>query len=153
MNEIISIKNKEFTSKAIVGDNTLSLVNSLPVDDESKETLVNEALSILNHCVFPHEDDTITNIAVGYVQSGKTMSFTTLSALAADNNFKIIVYLTGTKTNLLDQTIRRLKKDLNIQNFNSIYQLFDEGVDIDNYHEFMRVKNFMKRDLKKVIAI
>lgn len=146
MNEIISIKNKEFTSKAIVGDNTLSLVNSLPVDDESKETLVNELLSILNHCVFPHEDDTITNIAVGYVQSGKTMSFTTLSALAADNNFKIIVYLTGTKTNLLDQTIRRLKKDLNIQNFNSIYQLFDEGVDIDNYHEFMRVKNFMKRD-------
>lgn len=147
MNEIISVNNvAEKSHKAVIGENTQSLVSSLSIDDNSKETLVDEALSILNHCVFPNENNSITNIAVGYVQSGKTMSFTTLTALAADNKFKIIIYLTGTKTNLLGQTVRRLKKDLNIQNFSSVYQLFEEGIDIEKYHELMRVKNFLKRD-------
>lgn len=148
MNEIISIiKSDSPTShKVIIGDNTLSLVNSLKIDEQSKGTLIDEAINILRHCISPNVNDSITNIAVGYVQSGKTMSFTTLSALAADNNYKIIIYFTGTKTNLLGQTVRRLKMDLKTQSFDSHYQIFDEAVDVNNFPEINRVKNFIKRD-------
>ena len=40
------------------------------------------------------------------------MSFTGLTALALDNGYRLIIYLAGTKNNLLDQTSKRLKKDL-----------------------------------------
>lgn len=40
------------------------------------------------------------------------MSFTALSALAKDNGYRLIVYLAGTKTNLVEQTTARLTKDL-----------------------------------------
>ena len=148
MNEIINIIHDEssHSHQVTIGENTLSLVNSLQIDENSKETLIDEAVDILKHCIFPNENDSITNIAVGYIQSGKTMSFTTLTALAADNKFKIIVYLTGTKTNLLGQTVRRLKKDLNIQSADSHYQIFDEGVNVNNYPELIRVRNFIKHD-------
>jgi len=42
----------------------------------------------------------------------KTMSFTGLTALAKDNGYRMIIYLAGTKNNLLDQTSKRLRKDL-----------------------------------------
>lgn len=96
-----------------IGDKTRQLVDTLNVDDESKQNLIAEAQDILSHCIFPGTNDCITNIAVGYVQSGKTMSFTVLTALAADNGFRAVIYLTGTKTNLQDQTYKRLVKDIN----------------------------------------
>lgn len=40
------------------------------------------------------------------------MSFTALSALAKDNGYRLIVYLAGTKKNLVEQTTDRLRKDL-----------------------------------------
>ena len=40
------------------------------------------------------------------------MSFTALTALALDNGYRVIVFLAGTKNNLLDQTSKRLRKDL-----------------------------------------
>lgn len=51
------------------------------------------------------------------MQSGKTLSFTILSALAVDNGFAMIIYLAGSKNNLLAQTQQRLKEAL--QNLNS----------------------------------
>jgi hypothetical protein len=73
-----------------------------------------ETCDILSHCN-PHDAtdcQETTHLVVGYVQSGKTMSFTALTALALDNKYRIIVYLAGTKNNLLEQTSKRLKKDL-----------------------------------------
>lgn len=73
-----------------------------------------ETFHILSHCN-PHdavEKPETTHLVVGYVQSGKTMSFTGLTALALDNGYRMVVYLAGTKTNLLDQTSQRLEKDL-----------------------------------------
>ena len=40
------------------------------------------------------------------------MSFTGLTALAKDNGYRVVIYLAGTKNNLLDQTSKRLRKDL-----------------------------------------
>lgn len=51
-------------------------------------------------------------LVVGEVQSGKTMSFTGLIALAHENGFPLVVVLAGTKDQLLLQTSDRLKKDL-----------------------------------------
>jgi hypothetical protein len=55
-----------------------------------------------------------SHLIVGEVQSGKTMSFTGVASLARDNGFSLIVVIGGTKNNLLDQTVARLKKDLHI---------------------------------------
>ncbi len=77
-------------------------------------TFREETADILSHCN-PHDAVTnreTTHLVVGYVQSGKTMSFTGLTALALDNHYRILVYLAGTKNNLLEQTTKRLRKDL-----------------------------------------
>lgn len=78
------------------------------------QNLKTETISILENCVNPKQDkiQNTTNLVVGYVQSGKTMSFTTLSAIASDNGFRVIIYFAGNKNNLLDQTEKRLRKDL-----------------------------------------
>lgn len=73
-----------------------------------------ETADIMAHCN-PHDGvdkPETTHLVVGYVQSGKTMSFTALTALAKDNHYKMIIYLAGSKNNLLDQTQKRLRKDL-----------------------------------------
>lgn len=73
-----------------------------------------ETFDVLAHCN-PHDapkNPETTHLVVGYVQSGKTMSFTGLTALAKDNGYRIVIYLAGTKNNLLDQTSKRLRKDL-----------------------------------------
>ncbi len=69
---------------------------------------------ILNHCN-PHDAVTnpeTTHLVVGYVQSGKTMSFTGVLAMARDNGYRVAVILTGVTTNLQGQTSDRLEKDL-----------------------------------------
>lgn len=97
-------------------------VDSLRASDSKPNGLTHEALAIfrsettdiLSHCN-PHDAVTnpeTTHLVVGYVQSGKTMSFTGLTALAKDNGYRVVVYLAGTKNNLLYQTSKRLKKDL-----------------------------------------
>lgn len=55
-----------------------------------------------------------TQIVVGEVQSGKTSSFTALSALARDGNCPIVIVIAGTKSNLVTQTRDRLIEDLRI---------------------------------------
>lgn len=98
-----------------VGERTISFMQSqTKLDETDKEIVIEEAMKILNHCVPSGHNGNITNIAVGYVQSGKTLSFTTLTVLAADNGYRMIVYLTGTKNNLQNQTAERLQNDLRV---------------------------------------
>ena len=56
-----------------------------------------------------------TGLVVGYVQSGKTLSFTTVAALACDNRFPVVIVLSGTKKNLYSQTVKRLRRDLDLE--------------------------------------
>ncbi len=84
------------------------------ITDAGALTLRKETEHILARCN-PHNavgNIETTHLAVGYVQSGKTMSFTGLTALALDNGYRMVVYLAGSKNNLLNQTAARLKKDL-----------------------------------------
>lgn len=124
----------------VIGDRTMAFMNSqTKLDEDGKLTLMEEAQDILSHCILPGTNDSITNIAVGYVQSGKTLSFTTLTALAADNNWKVVIYLTGTKTNLKEQTSSRLRKDLLIEGTED-YKIFADA----NVSDRNRIKNFLE---------
>ena len=73
---------------------------------EGALNLRDSTIRILNHCN-PHFATTnreTTHLVVGYVQSGKTMSFTGVLAMARDNNYRVAIVLTGVTTNLLGQT-------------------------------------------------
>lgn len=132
---------KKQNNQVVVGNNTLCFMDSQSkLDDEGRSIIIDEAMKILSHCVKPGTNDSITNIAVGYVQSGKTLSFTTLTALAADNGYRMIIYLTGTKTNLEKQTSDRLASDLDT-NSSDVYNLMS-GID-DNFTLDTSIKNFL----------
>ena len=145
MTEIISIIDTAQDPPAdffmpIIGNRTMSFINSQnKLDDDGKVTIMEEAQDILSHCIKPGRTESITNIAVGYVQSGKTLSFTTLTALASDNNWRIVIYLTGTKTNLKEQTSSRLRTDLEVDESED-YKIFSDA----NIADRNRIKNFME---------
>ncbi len=84
------------------------------ISDEDVANLRDETQSILMHCN-PHDanrNEDRTHLVIGYVQSGKTMSFMGLTALAHDNGYRVVVYFTGTKNNLRNQTTERIEHDL-----------------------------------------
>ena len=57
------------------------------LDSEERDNLINETIEILSQCINPvNTNDNTTGIAIGYVQSGKTMSFTTLTAVVLARN-------------------------------------------------------------------
>jgi len=80
---------------------------------ESFERVRTEAVRILGSCLPPWVGTgQRTGLVVGSVQSGKTMSITAVTALARDNDFRCIVVLAGTATNLVQQTQERLEEHL-----------------------------------------
>ena len=89
----------------------------------------------------------VTGLAFGYVQSGKTMSFTNLTTLAADNGFKVIIYFAGIKNNLLTQTTNRLKKDLSIDMNPGNYRVFQNPL-IENEMHVKISDRLKKRNLQ-----
>lgn len=82
-------------------------------DQSSADRVIDEALLILRRCLSPgSEGSARTGLICGYVQSGKTMSMTAVSALARDNGYRIVVLLAGVTTNLVEQSQARLERDL-----------------------------------------
>ena len=102
--KITLVQDKSNLLNIKIGPQTLKLLNRFNhLDSNAKETLVKEASYLLSNGVNPiNTVGNNTGIAIGYVQSGKTMSFTTLTTLAIDNGFKIIVYFAGVKNNLIE---------------------------------------------------
>lgn len=101
---------------ATQGEAFTKLLNSnSPLSPDEKERLVVETLSILGNCVDPAAEAAWnTGLVIGYVQSGKTLSFTSLAALARDNGYRVVILLAGTTNNLVEQSYERIKKDLDI---------------------------------------
>jgi hypothetical protein len=86
---------------------------------EALHTVAFEAHRILGRCVPPDEPNgNATGLVVGYVQSGKTLSFTTLTALARDNGYGLIILIAGTIDNLKSQSEDRLMQDLGLSGDN-----------------------------------
>lgn len=88
-----------------------------PDDSAARRTVRDSAIRILRRCVNPAEnadDASNTGLVVGYVQSGKTLSFTSVAAAAHDNGFRCVAVIAGSSLNLADQNKDRLAKDLDI---------------------------------------
>lgn len=115
---------------------------------EGESSILQEAQRILGRCLPPTElSGRETGLVVGYVQSGKTLSFETVISLARDNHYGMVIVFAGTKTNLREQSEERLIKDLGI----------DEG---ENWCHFSnpkgsasqikdRIEAWKKRPIKK----
>lgn len=98
-----------------VGPETLRLLEASELDEDGEQIVRTQSVDVLARCAGPTSDESRTGLVVGYVQSGKTLSFTTVISLARDNGFPLIVLLAGTKQNLHDQTSQRLSQDLAVQ--------------------------------------
>jgi len=102
----------------VIGRELQSLLErKFPDDDAAKRAVRASTISILRRCVSPTgdaDDDSSTGLVVGYVQSGKTLSFTAVSAAAHDNGFRSVAVIAGSSLNLADQNKDRLAKDLDI---------------------------------------
>lgn len=100
----------------VYGEETDSLLDRIFGNDiTSKNKVKEETYSILQLCGNPNlPTNNDTGLVLGYVQSGKTLSFTTLTAMARDNNYQLVIIIAGTSNNLVDQSYNRLQSDLNI---------------------------------------
>jgi hypothetical protein len=128
--KILPIENSINVFKPEMGIKMNDLISRFQkfLDEDEIENLINETNHILSHCNNPKllQEKDITHLTVGYVQSGKTMSFTSLTALAADNGYRIVIFLAGTKNNLLSQTTKRLTKDLITESsYNNLYKIIE----------------------------
>lgn len=95
------------------------------IPQEQFNRIVASSVNILSRCPNPQErTGRETGLAIGKIQSGKTLSFTSLIGLAASNGYRIIVVLAGTKKSLLDQTYERLRRDLGITNPQNISRIY-----------------------------
>src|ERR1035437_3525226 len=89
------------------------LEHSVPAG--ARDTVCDSAVDILSKGVPPNvESGQETGLVVGYVQSGKTMSFEMAAALARDNGFQIVIVVTGTSKPLFNQSTGRLRRDLRL---------------------------------------
>jgi hypothetical protein len=123
MTEIIEIQNNNTNGEwhPFVGDETIELLrskgfaNADKTPNESGERVLNETYGIMQVCGNPNNPtNNETGIVIGYVQSGKTLSFTTLTALARDNNYQVVIVIAGVSTNLVNQSTQRLSNDLRL---------------------------------------
>ena len=98
----------------IVGPATFDFLEQV-VPQSSRYNVKDGAVSILAKGINPTAaTNWETGLVVGYVQSGKTMSFEAVAALAHDNAFQIVIVVAGTSNPLLDQSTGRLRRDLRL---------------------------------------
>lgn len=84
--------------------------DGIPFEGVAK--IVDNAARTLSYCPDPTKDDLCqkTGIVIGKVQSGKTSNFISITALAFDNGYNVVVVLGGTKKPLVKQNRERIKK-------------------------------------------
>lgn len=99
----------------IEGPETRDLLSHRPLPPDSRASVRNEALEVLGRCLPPAAGlGSDTGLVVGYVQSGKTFSFTVVSALARDNRFPLVIVIAGVTRFLSEQSRKRLRRDLRL---------------------------------------
>ena len=107
------------------------------IDVQEWQTVKVEAISVLSNCVRPKVlSGEKTGLVIGYVQSGKTLSFTTVAALAQDNNYQIVIVITGTSVGLTDQSTDRLEDDLGLHTHSDRKWYHLKSHDFLKKHEF-----------------
>ncbi|MFT6948578.1 MAG: hypothetical protein ACJARP_003012 [Vicingaceae bacterium] len=125
MTQVIEILKKQSSGdwQPFVGEETNELLRSKGFTSQDGsltkggERILDETYRIMQVCGNPNSPtNNETGIVIGYVQSGKTLSFTTLTALARDNNYQIVIVIAGVSINLVNQSTQRLSNDLRFNN-------------------------------------
>jgi len=97
----------------IVGKQTeLFLSGITEIPEPQKAILTKESLKVIKAAGPSTKGRQNVGLVVGYVQSGKTMSLTCVSALARDNGYGHIIILCGVTRELFMQNMKRVVKDL-----------------------------------------
>lgn len=152
MSETIEIQSNEDNSlwNPFVGEETLSLLRSNSKLTESGELneagrrVLDETLRIMQVCGNPLlTENNDTGIVIGYVQSGKTLSFTTLTALARDNIYQIVIVLGGTTKILLEQSTTRLRRDLRIDSRYGYEQRWTQITNPETQEDIDNISNIL----------
>jgi hypothetical protein len=89
------------------------------LDEDDRQGIFDSAAIILKNCPALNHSFNKTGLVLGFVQSGKTASFTAVSSLARDNGFAIVILVTGNSIILRDQSTDRLADDLDIDSADS----------------------------------
>lgn len=91
----------------------ISRIDFLENNEERQQEVIDQAKRILSRCANPElQFDNKCCLIIGEVQSGKTLSFTSVIALARDNKIPLTILLGGTKRSLMKQTFERIENDL-----------------------------------------
>ena len=133
--------NNKPTWVSICGNETLKVLNKkFPDNDEAQNKIRKDSQEIIQKCIDPNGENQKNGLLViGKVQSGKTLSFTTVTSLAADNNYKFIIVIAGITDTLRDQTVDRLTTDLGITALGK-FSLYMEPTEYEEGFEY-RVKD------------
>lgn len=117
---IIFVPDTDLAAKwqPVVGEFTSLYLNALSLDAAGKQRILSESSQILANCTPPTtEAYGEAGLVIGFVQSGKTLSFTTVTALARDNGYGLVIVLTGVNNLLKSQSIERLVDDLQLETY------------------------------------
>jgi hypothetical protein len=80
---------------------------------QARSPIWQSAAAILAHGG-PAGSASVTGLALGYVQSGKTTAFSALTAMAADEGYRLVIAFLGATRLLLDQNRSRLEVALGL---------------------------------------
>jgi len=104
----------EFRWAPVIGPETTAFLDRI-VPENSRLDIADAAIDVLGKGIPPNATDVgRTGLVIGYVQSGKTMSFEAVITLARDNGFPMVIVVAGIATNLLQQSTERLVRDLRL---------------------------------------
>ncbi|MFE6996152.1 Z1 domain-containing protein [Microbacterium sp. NPDC057659] len=96
-------------SQLVVGDTFTGFLQEV-VNEDARDSIRASAISVLDGALTAGPGS--TGLVVGRVQSGKTLSYEGVIALARDNGFSLVIVISGISNPLLAQGERRLKGDL-----------------------------------------
>ena len=128
----------------------------------NEQSISDQASLILSKCINPNEFKEVnlgsTGLIIGQVQSGKTLSMTSVAAMAKDNGFGIVIVLSGAVTPLSFQTAERIAKELQGRR---IIKIINNPKDNWSEQDTNKVRNFIENykdneipeDRKKTILI
>lgn len=118
--------------------------DGIPTEGVTK--IVDNAARTLSYCPDPNKDNATqeTGIVIGKVQSGKTSNFISITALAFDNGYNVVVVLGGTKKPLVKQNRERIREYFNATKDVLVLDTTDYKDELTSKKILRRIKNGKK---------
>ena len=124
----------------VVGPETHDFLEYV-VPEASRDNVRDAAASILGRGISPGDGaGQETGLVVGYVQSGKTLSFEIAAALARDNDFQMVIIVAGTSNPLFNQSTGRVRRDFRLDEADRVrsWILFENPEHVDSTVQTLR---------------